>query len=162
MAEHMLSLNMPLKKVDQTDALSGVAESILQLLIEADVEGLIHASLHERSAGRRNFRNGYRKRILITRLGSLTLRVPKLRRGTYRPPFLKDSTITEMVLFAAIREARMGGVSIQQVSDLVQAMGLKGISKSKIALLCKEIDVRARAFLGRTIAHLLLLPSLFS
>ena len=56
--------------------------------MEADVEGLIGAGRHERSAERLNYRNGYRERSLDTRLGSLQLRIPKLRQGSYFPPFL--------------------------------------------------------------------------
>ena len=59
----------------------------LQILMEADVEGLIGAGRQERSADRLNYRNGYRERSLDTRLGSLQLRIPKLRQGSYFPPF---------------------------------------------------------------------------
>ena len=67
------------QKVGEGDFLRTVAEAVLQLLMEADVEGLIGAARHERSAERLNYRNGYRDRALATRLGSLELRIPKLR-----------------------------------------------------------------------------------
>jgi hypothetical protein len=60
-----------------------VAEAVLQILMEADVEGLVGAARHERSPDRLNYRNGYRDRSLDTRLGALQLRVPKLRQGSY-------------------------------------------------------------------------------
>ena len=50
---------------------------------EADVEGLIGTSRHERSADRTTWRNGYRARTLETRLGLLNLKAPKLRTGSY-------------------------------------------------------------------------------
>jgi transposase-like protein len=63
------------------ELLQNVAEAVLQVLMEADVEGLIGAGRHERSADQLNYRNGDRERSLDTRLGSLELRIPKLRRG---------------------------------------------------------------------------------
>src|SRR6266446_3812101 len=75
-----------LQKSGDGDFLRAVAETVLQILMEADVEGLIGAGRHERSADRLNYRNGYRERSLDTRLGSLQLRIPKLRHGhTSRP-----------------------------------------------------------------------------
>ena len=98
---------------------------------------------------RLNYRNGYRDRTLDTRLGTLALRVPKLRQGSYFPPFLEPRKMSEKALVAVIQEAWIGGVSIRRVDDLVQAMGLSGISKSQVSKLCKEIDERVQAFLER-------------
>ena len=75
-----------LQKAGEGDFLRAVAEAVLQLLMEADVEGLIGAARHERSPERLNWRNGYRDRALDTRLGTLQLRVPKLRQGSLGPP----------------------------------------------------------------------------
>jgi transposase-like protein len=79
MTEGRLPLAELLEKAGEGDFLRAVAEAVLQLLMETDVEGLIGAARHERSAERLNYRNGYRDRTLDTRLGSLQLRVPKLR-----------------------------------------------------------------------------------
>ena len=74
----------------KNDFLRSAAEAVLQLLMEADVEGRIGAGRHERSDERLTYRNGFRDRSLHTRLGSLQLRdVPKLRHGSYFPPFLE-------------------------------------------------------------------------
>jgi transposase-like protein len=129
--------------------LRSVAEAVLQLLMEADVEGLIGAGRHERSPERLNYRNGFRDRTLDTRLGSLQLRIPKLRQGSYFPPFLEPRKTSEKALVAVIQEAWVGGVSTRRVDDLVQAMGLSGISKSTVSKLCKDIDERVNAFLQR-------------
>ena len=91
--------------------------------MEADVEGLIDAGRHERSADRLNYRNGYRERRLDTRLGSLQLRVPKLRQGSYFQPFLEPRKTAEKALVTVIQEAWIGGVSTRRVDELVQAMG---------------------------------------
>ena len=80
MTEDRLPLSELLQKSGEGDFLRAVAESVLQLLMEADVEGVVGAGRHERSAERLNWRNGYRERTLDTRLGSLSLKIPKLRR----------------------------------------------------------------------------------
>ena len=120
--------------------------------MESDVEGLIGAGHYERSGERSTWRNGYRDRTLDTRLGALQLRIPKLRQGSYFPPFLEARKSSEKALIAVIQEAWIGGVSTRRVDDLVQAMGLSGISKSQVSKLCKEIDERVHAFLDRPLA----------
>jgi putative transposase len=145
MTEERLPLTELLQKAGDGDLLRSVAEAVLQLLMEADVEGLIGAGRHERSPERLNYRNGFRDRTLDTRLGSLQLRIPKLRQGSYFPPFLEPRKTSEKALVAVIQEAWVGGVSTRRVDDLVQAMGLSGISKSTVSKLCKRVN----AFLQR-------------
>jgi transposase-like protein len=171
MTEDRLPLAELLQKAGDGDFLRTVAEAVLQILMESDVEGLIGAARHERSADRLNYRNGYRDRTLDTRLGTMALRVPKLRQGSYFPPFLEPRKMSEKALVAVIQEAWIGGVSTRRVDDLVQAprrpdgrrpcghgsmplasMGLSGISKSTVSKLCKDIDERVTAFLDRPLA----------
>ena len=78
-----------------------------------------------------------------------SLRIPKLRQGSYFPPFLEPRKTAEKALVAVIQEAWIGGVSTRRVDELVQAMGLSGISKSQVSKLCKDIDERVGAFLDR-------------
>src|SRR5687767_2877050 len=149
MTEDRLPLAELLQKAGEGDFLRAVAEAVLQILMESDAEGLIGAGRHERSPERLNYRNGYRDRTLDTRLGQLQLRVPKLRQGSYFPPFLEPRKMAEKALVAVIQEAWIGGVSTRRVDELVQAMGLAGISKSQVSKLCKEIDERVGGFLDR-------------
>ena len=149
MTEDRLPLAELLAKAGDGDFLGGVAEAVVQLLMETDVDGLIGAGRHERSAERQTYSNGYRDRMLDTRLGSLQLRIPKLRQGSYFPPFLEPRKTSEKALVAVIQEAWISGVSTRRVDDLVQAMGLAGISKSTVSKLCKDIDDRVNAFLDR-------------
>src|SRR5271156_4844146 len=152
MTEDRMALVELLQKSGEGDFLRAVAEAVLQILMEADVEGLIGAGRHERTGDRLNYRNGYRERSFDTRLGALQLRIPKLRQGSYFPPFLKARKSSEKALIAVIQEAWIGGVSTRRVDDLVQAVGLSGISKSRVSNLCKEIDERVHAFLDRSLA----------
>jgi putative transposase len=149
MTKITMSLSELLEKHDEGDFLRAVAEAVLQLIMETDVEGVIGAGRHERAEGRTTYRNGYRDRSLDTRLGTLNLRVPKLRQGSYFPGFLEPRRTSEKALVAVIQEAWIGGVSTRRVDELVQAMGLSGISKSTVSKLCKDIDDRVGAFLNR-------------
>ena len=149
MTEGRLPLSELLEKAGDGDFLRSVAEAVLQMLMEADVDGLIGAGRYERSGERTTWRNGHRDRVLDTRLGSLQLRIPKLRQGSYFPPFLEARKVSEKALIAVIQEAWIGGVSTRRVDELVQAMGLSGISKSQVSKLCKDIDERVHAFLDR-------------
>ena len=79
------------------------------------------------------------------------MRIPKLRQGSYFPPFLEPRKTAEKALVTVIQEAWIGGVSTRRVDELVQAMGLAGISKSQVSKLCKDIDERVNAFLERPI-----------
>src|SRR5437868_7882793 len=154
MTEETLPLAELLAKAGDGDFLRAVAEAVVQMLMEADVEGVIGAGRHERSGDRTTYRNGYRDRTLDTRLGALQLRIPKLRHGSYFPPFLEPRKTSEKALVAVIQEAWVSGVSTRRVDDLVQAMGLAGISKSTVSKLCKDIDDRVGAFLDRPLRRL--------
>jgi putative transposase len=152
MTDETLPLAELLAKAGDGDFLRSVAESVLQLLMETDVEGVIGAGRHERTLERATYRNGYRDRSLDTRLGSLQLRIPKLRQGSYFPPFLEPRKTTEKALVAVIQEAWISGVSTRRVDELVQAMGLTGIGKSTVSKLCRDIDERVGAFLDRPLS----------
>ena len=144
---HLLEL---VQKSDDGDFLKAIAETALQRIMDADVDNIIGAARHERSPERLTYRNGYRERTLETRLGALELKVPKLRAGpSYFPPFLEPRRTIEKALTAVIQEAWISGVSTRRVEDLVQAMGMSGISKSQVSKLCKDIDERVSSFLER-------------
>ena len=138
-------------KTGDGDFLRAIAESVMQLIMEADVDGLIGAGRHERSGDRATWRNGYRDRSLDTRVGTLNLKIPKLRTGTYFPGFLEPRRMAEKALTAVIQEAYVQGISTRSVDDLVKAMGMSGISKSQVSRLCEEIDGKVKAFLERPI-----------
>src|ERR1700733_14494562 len=105
MTEERLALSELLEKAGDGDFLRTVAEAVLQLLMETDVEGLIGAGRYERNGERTTWRNGHRDthrgdRVFDTRLGSLQLRIPKLRQGSYFPPFLEARKVSEKALIA--------------------------------------------------------------
>lgn len=131
--------------------MKSLAEEVLARLMAFDVEGQIGAARFERREARTTQRSGYRPRAFDTRLGTLELKIPKLRKGSYFPAFLEPRRTTEQALVAVIQEAWIKGVSTRKVDDLVQAMGIEGISKSQVSELCSGIDTRVTSFLERPI-----------
>ena len=119
--------------------------------MDLETDTLCGAGHGERSESRTNLRNGYRDRDWQTRAGTVELRIPKLRRGSYFPGFLEPRRMAEKALTAVIQESYVHGISTRSVDDLVKAMGLEGISKSQVSRLCMEIDERVQAFLQRPI-----------
>ena len=152
MTDDRLPLAELAAKSGDPDFLRVIAESVLQMIMEADVDGLIGAGRYERGESRQTWRNGYRDRTLDTRLGTLNLKIPKMRSGTYFPGFLEPRKTVEKALVAVIQEAWINGVSTRKVDELVQAMGMTGISKSSVSKLCKDIDERVNAFLRRPLS----------
>src|SRR5436853_1541366 len=151
MTDKMMSLQMLLEKSSDTDLLREMIGFAAHRLMELEVENQTGAAHGERSADRITHRNGYRDRDWETRAGAVELRIPKLRKGSYFPGFLEPRRMAEKALTAVVQEAYVQGVSTRSVDDLVQAMGMTGVSKSQVSRLCGEIDDKVKAFLGRPI-----------
>lgn len=122
---------------------------ILHKLMDAEVSAQIGAERYQRTAERNNQRNGSRDRSYETRLGSLELKIPKLREGTYFPSFLEPRRMWEQALVNVIQEAYVHGVSTRKVDELVQALGLEGIDKSTVSRISKELDEHVNQFVNR-------------
>jgi len=133
MTDTTLPLAELLAKASDGDFLRAVAESVVQLLMEADVEGVIGAGRHERTADRQTYRNGFRDRSLDTRLGTLQLRIPKLRQGSYFPPFLDARKTSEKALVAVIQEAWIGGVSTRRSTSWSRRWGSAASARARSA-----------------------------
>ena len=149
MTPEIMNLQALLEKTTDGDFLREMISFTAQRLMELEVETLTGAAPGVRSPDRLNHRNGYRDRDWETRAGSVELRIPKLRKGSYFPAFLEPRRMAEKALTAVIQEAYIQGVSTRSVDDLVQAMGMSGISKSQVSRLCGEIDEKVQTFLTR-------------
>jgi transposase-like protein len=148
-AEDRIALLELVEKYADADLFRELGQYALQRLMEMEAEQIVGAGHHERSEERTTHRNGYRDRRLETRLGTMNLKIPKLRSGTYFPSFLEPRKMSEQALVAVVQEAYVKGVSTRKVDDLVQALGMSGISKSQVSKLCSELDERVQNFLKR-------------
>jgi len=151
MTDDRLALKELLEKTPDANYLREMIGFAAQRLMELDIESRTGAGHGKRSPERQAQRNGYRDRDWETRAGTVELRIPKLRKGSYFPGFLEPRRMAEKAIAAVVQEAYIQGVSTRSVDELVQAMGLDGISKSQVSRLCEEIDERVKPFLGRPI-----------
>src|SRR6201986_4809488 len=151
MTDEMMNLRPLMEKTPDADLLREMIGFAAQRLMELEVKGLTGAAYGEKNLDRLVQRHGYRARTWETRAGTVELRIPKLRKGSYFPVFLEPRRIAEKALTAVVQEAYVHGVSTRSVDDLVKAMGMSGISKSQVSRLCEEIDERVKTFLDRPI-----------
>jgi transposase-like protein len=131
------------------DFLREALRVLTQEVMEAEVEAHLGAERYERTAERAVQRNGYRTREWDTRVGSIGLRVPRVRDGSYVPTLLEPRTRAEQALTAVIQEAYSHGVGTRRIDALVRALGMTGIAKSQVSRLCQELDAVITAFRTR-------------
>jgi putative transposase len=122
---------------------------LCQSLMELEVAQHLGAQRHERTETRTGQRNGYRERRWDTRVGSIDLKIPRVRDNSYSPALLDPRRRAERALSAVVQEAYVQGVSTRRVEELVQALGMTGISKSQVSRLCQELDDEVERFRTR-------------
>jgi transposase-like protein len=131
------------------DLVRAAVEAVCAELMEGEVAALIGAELGERRPeDRMTHRNGYRAREWQTGAGTVELRIPKLRRGSYFPSFLEPRRRSEQALLSVVQQAYVCGVSTRRVDQLVESLGLR-ISKSEVSRVCQALDEHVEAFRTR-------------
>jgi putative transposase len=138
--------------VEQADFLREGVKVLAQELMELEVAEQLGAERHERTAERSGYRNGYRERPWDTRVGTIELQVPRVRDGSFFPSLLEPRRRAERALVAVVQEAYVQGISTRRVDDLVQALGMQGISKSQVSRMCAELDKEVERFRTRKLA----------
>lgn len=132
------------------DLLREMLATMVQELMGAEAQALCGAEYGERSSERTNSRNGYRERDWDTRVGSISLAVPKLRQGSYFPEWLLESRRrAERALVTVIAQAYLAGVSTRRVEGLVQTLGIAHLSKSQVSVMAKALDSMVDEFRSR-------------
>jgi putative transposase len=152
MSETRMALLNTLRKGMEAEGGDFLRECLLWLigeLMEAEVSAQIGAERYERSEERATQRNGYRQRAWDTRLGTVDLAIPKLRKGSYFPSWLEARRRSEQALVAVVAEAYVQGVSTRKVEALVQTLGISSLSKSEVSRMAATLDAQAEAFRTR-------------
>ncbi|WP_243015120.1 IS256 family transposase [Brevibacillus borstelensis] len=122
---------------------------LAEAVMDVEVSQQIGAERFERTENRKNYRNGYRNREWDTRVGTIDLQIPKLRKGSYFPSLLEPRRRAEKALLSVVQEAYVHGVSTRKVDELVESLGIGGMSKSEVSRICKELDDVVQAFKNR-------------
>ena len=131
----------------EPDLLREMMRMVVAALMSAEVDALCGAAYGEPSPERINRRNGYRERPWDTRLGTVPLRIPKLRQGSYFPDWLLEPRRrAERAVVQIVAESYLRGVSVRRVEGLVQALGIDRLPKSRVSELAKELDELVAAF----------------
>jgi putative transposase len=150
--ETRMALAALLRKAEAEPGVDVLREGVRVLaeaLMDLEVAQHLGAGRHERTPERTGRRNGYRERAWDTRVGTIPLRVPRVRDSSYFPALLEPRTRGERALVAVVQEAYVGGVSTRRVDEVVKALGIEGVSKSQVSRLCAELDAEIERFRSR-------------
>src|ERR1700750_935205 len=151
MTDDMMNFRTLVEKSSDAALLREMIGFAAERLMEMEVGAATGAGWGEKNPLRLVQRNGYRDRDWETRAGTVELRIPRLRKGSYFPRFLEPRRMAEKALTAVIQEAYIQGISTRSVDDLVKALGMSGISKRPGKRLCAGLRERVKAFLDRPI-----------
>ena len=122
---------------------------LVRILAEALVNEIMDAQAEDACADA-NQRNGYRERRLLTSAGRITLRIPKLRRGTYFPEDLIERySRADRAVVAAVAEMVASGVSTRKVEKVARALGVDRMSASQVSRICESLDAAVADLRGR-------------
>ena len=143
-----------LVETKDVDVLREMMELILDTAVQAQFREHIGAEPHERSAERRDMRNGTRSRGLNTRVGSLDLLIPRARRTNFQPAVIERFQRSERALIAVIQEAFVRGISTRGMEAVLARLGVERLAKSQVSELCQELDAKAEAFRSRELTEL--------
>jgi transposase-like protein len=150
--ESMALLDGVRKAIEEGDGdfLRDTVHLLAQGVMEAEVTELTGVPKGERAPDRRlTSRNGYRDRRWDTRVGTIDLAIPRVRDGNYFPSLLEPRRRAERALLAVVQEAYVLGVSTRRVDDLVQSLGIAGMSKSEVSRICAALDAEVETFRKR-------------
>ena len=137
-------------EADDNDLLRETVRSFAEELMGAEADAICGAPYGQATPDRTNRRNGYRSRRWDTRTGSIDLKIPKLRAGSYFPDWLLDArTRSERAFIQVVTEAYVRGVSTRRVEGLVETLGITSLSKSQVSEMAASLDEMVTDFRDR-------------
>ena len=122
------------------DGLARLVEAVVEQILEAQVTEQLQAKRYERTEDRQGYRNGYRCKELKTRIGTLQLRVPRVRNGEFSTELFARYQRSEQALVLALMEMVINGVSTRKVRRITEELCGTSFSKSTVSDLCKQLD----------------------
>jgi putative transposase len=135
------------------EQMAHLLEQVLNQVLEAQVAEHLHAEPYERSEDRQGYRNGYKGRQLTTRVGTLALRVPQVRDGSFSPELFARSQRSEQALVCTLMEMVVNGVSTRKVAQITEELCGKAFSKSTVSELCQGLDPLVSAWNERDLSE---------
>ena len=153
MAQLNITLNqeeiLQLMANDREGAFKKLLQEALNSLMKAESTEQLNAQPYERTDDRTDSRNGFRERNLNTRIGSITLKVPRHRNSAFETMIFDEYTRSEASLIASMMEMVINGVSTRKVSRVVEILCGTSFSKSTISKICGELDAPIDQFKNR-------------
>lgn len=135
--------------LDDPEFLRGLVQSALQAILEAEMSAHVGAERHERTTERSGYRNGYKPRTVHTRVGTLELRVPQDREGTFSTELFARYQRNEQALVLTLMEMYLQGVSTRKVAAITEQLCGTSFSKSQISALTGRLDAELAAWRER-------------
>ena len=136
-------------KDSKDEAFSKLLEAILNQVLLAQSAEQLGAEPYERNDDRTAYRNGFRDRDLTTRIGAITLKVPRHRNGDFSTTMFQRYQRSEQALVLAMIEMVINGVSTRKIENITQELCGKSFSKSTVSKLCEHLDPIVAAFRNR-------------
>ena len=151
----LLALAEAVRSADGGQLMRTLLETMLQALVNAEATAHIGAGPHERTDARTTQRNGTRDKLIATATGDLTVKIPKVRSGSFFPTLLAPRRRIDVALHAVVMQAWIEGVSTRKVDDLVAALGVEsGISKSEVSRICAQLDADVESWRTRPLVEI--------
>ncbi len=150
----LLEMIEMLRTADGGELMRRLLGGMLQAIVDAEATAHIGALPHERSEARTTQRNGTREKTVTTAAGDLTVKIPKVRTGSFFRALLAPRRRIDVALHAVVMQAYVEGVSTRRVDDLVVAMGGTGISKSEVSRICAQLDTDVASWRTRPLDHI--------
>ncbi|MET4079661.1 IS256 family transposase [Janibacter sp. UYMM211] len=132
------------------DLMRDLLRTMINALLCADADAVVGAEYGRPTPGRVTQRNGYRHRDLDTRVGTIDVAIPKLRKGTYFPEWLLERRKrAEAALITVVADCYLAGVSTRRMDKLVKTLRIDSLSKSQVSRMAAELDEHVEQFRHR-------------